>query len=134
MGAICRLLNARYLRLAVGCLEQAESIFHFEDRLHRSVDARDVDPALGARFREIFHEHRALQVHVDSRVDCLLARLLQVLRVAVRNHLVDRCVIGYDEALETPFIRSEEHTSELQSLMRISYAVSCMQKKKQTTT
>src|SRR3546814_10792265 len=30
--------------------------------------------------------------------------------------------------------RSEEHTSELQSLMRISYAVFCLQKKKQTTT
>src|SRR3546814_9914362 len=29
-----------------------------------------------------------------------------------------------------PF-RSEEHTSELQSLMRISYAVFCLQKKKQ---
>src|SRR3546814_2803484 len=27
--------------------------------------------------------------------------------------------------------RSEEHTSELQSLMRISYAVFCLQKKKQ---
>src|SRR3546814_4506718 len=27
-------------------------------------------------------------------------------------------------------IRSEEHTSELQSLMRISYAVSCLKKKK----
>src|SRR3546814_2252913 len=31
-------------------------------------------------------------------------------------------------------IRSEEHTSELQSLMRISYAVFCLKKKKQTTT
>src|SRR3546814_2186046 len=29
--------------------------------------------------------------------------------------------------------RSEEHTSELQSLMRISYAVFCLQKKKKTT-
>src|SRR3546814_8211870 len=28
------------------------------------------------------------------------------------------------------FIRSEEHTSELQSLMRISYAVLCLKKKK----
>src|SRR3546814_5388757 len=27
-----------------------------------------------------------------------------------------------------PALRSEEHTSELQSLMRISYAVSCLQK------
>src|SRR3546814_4769248 len=30
--------------------------------------------------------------------------------------------------------RSEEHTSELQSLMRISYAVFCLKKKKQITT
>src|SRR3546814_1236690 len=30
--------------------------------------------------------------------------------------------------------RSEEHTSELQSLMRISYAVFCLTKKTQTTT
>src|SRR3546814_5458896 len=29
--------------------------------------------------------------------------------------------------------RSEEHTSELQSLMRISYAVFCLKKKKQKT-
>src|SRR3546814_8519011 len=31
-----------------------------------------------------------------------------------------------------PEIRSEEHTSELQSLMRISYAVFCLKKKKKT--
>src|SRR3546814_7330753 len=30
--------------------------------------------------------------------------------------------------------RSEEHTSELQSLMRISYAVFCLKKKKKTMT
>src|SRR3546814_5046041 len=29
----------------------------------------------------------------------------------------------------TPLLRSEEHTSELQSLMRISYAVFCVKKK-----
>src|SRR3546814_7996944 len=32
-----------------------------------------------------------------------------------------------------PDLRSEEHTSELQSLMRISYAVFCLKKKKRTT-
>src|SRR3546814_5679240 len=32
-------------------------------------------------------------------------------------------------ALPTPSLRSEEHTSELQSLMRISYAVFCLKKK-----
>src|SRR3546814_5234668 len=31
-------------------------------------------------------------------------------------------------------VRSEEHTSELQSLMRISYAVFCLKKKKTATT
>src|SRR3546814_5246867 len=31
-------------------------------------------------------------------------------------------------------LRSEEHTSELQSLMRISYAVFCLKKKKTTLT
>src|SRR3546814_4689841 len=33
---------------------------------------------------------------------------------------------------ERPHSRSEEHTSELQSLMRISYAVFCLTKKKHT--
>src|SRR3546814_8364280 len=32
-----------------------------------------------------------------------------------------------------PAARSEEHTSELQSLMRISYAVFCLKKKKKKT-
>src|SRR3546814_9210210 len=33
-----------------------------------------------------------------------------------------------------PALRSEEHTSELQSLMRTSYAVFCLKKKNKTTT
>src|SRR3546814_2050124 len=36
----------------------------------------------------------------------------------------------YEQAVQTQAKRSEEHTSELQSLMRISYAVFCLQKKK----
>src|SRR3546814_10705726 len=41
-----------------------------------------------------------------------------------------------DERLRAAVIRtrSEEHTSELQSLMRISYAVFCLKKKKKTKT
>src|SRR3546814_5415280 len=35
-------------------------------------------------------------------------------------------------AFDTRMLRSEEHTSELQSLMRISYAVFCLKKKKIT--
>src|SRR3546814_5057247 len=40
-------------------------------------------------------------------------------------------VVGGD-AHDCPSARSEEHTSELQSLMRISYAVFCLKKKKLT--
>src|SRR3546814_2803490 len=40
---------------------------------------------------------------------------------------------AYPSALtRSPRVRSEEHTSELQSLMRISYAVFCLKKKKST--
>src|SRR3546814_5553819 len=35
-----------------------------------------------------------------------------------------------DHLVHAPAARSEEHTSELQSLMRISYAVFCLKKKK----
>src|SRR3546814_8095096 len=37
------------------------------------------------------------------------------------------------EALRIKIGRSEEHTSEIQSLMRISYAVFCLKKKKNAT-
>src|SRR3546814_2275473 len=40
---------------------------------------------------------------------------------------------GHIEADECGAMRSEEHTSELQSLMRISYAVFCLKKKKDTS-
>src|SRR3546814_3624398 len=39
----------------------------------------------------------------------------------------------YGWAEKTSYTRSEEHTSELQSLMRISYAVFCLKKKKHRT-
>src|SRR3546814_9380472 len=37
------------------------------------------------------------------------------------------------EVAQAEGLRSEEHTSELQSLMRISYAVFCLKKKTKTT-
>src|SRR3546814_4558623 len=39
---------------------------------------------------------------------------------------------GPNQRWSLDFVRSEEHTSELQSLMRISYAVFCLKKKKKT--
>src|SRR3546814_7676413 len=62
-----------------------------------------------------------------------LPQALQHVEYVLCRDLVDRlspdwfCVFG-----EGHFPRSEEHTSELQSLMRISYAVFCLKKKKKT--
>src|SRR3546814_9216551 len=49
----------------------------------------------------------------------------QLVESIVGNPMLNGEVIRLDGA------RSEEHTSELQSLMRISYAVFCLKKKKQ---
>src|SRR3546814_2010319 len=52
--------------------------------------------------------------------------------LARRPHALGQSGVGLqlDEGLaELLMVRSEEHTSELQSLMRISYAVFCFKKK-----
>src|SRR3546814_8372893 len=51
--------------------------------------------------------------------------------VELFEHLVAGAPLS-QEALADLTERSEEHTSELQSLMRISYAVFCLKKKKNT--
>src|SRR3546814_3545151 len=51
------------------------------------------------------------------------------LAVEPLDGLILRGSVAYTDAKYT---RSEEHTSELQSLMRISYAVFCLKKKKNT--
>src|SRR3546814_1797248 len=57
-------------------------------------------------------------------------RLRGLLRQAFQSSFDLRCKLGH---LGIFGRRSEEHTSELQSLMRISYAVFCLKKKKHTT-
>src|SRR3546814_4904866 len=70
----------------------------------------------------------------DDRVRALLPRLCERLGEPRR---ADRAgLIGQFPIRPCPLWggeRSEEHTSELQSLMRISYAVFCLKKKKQRT-
>src|SRR3546814_3296726 len=55
-------------------------------------------------------------------VEVEAARLIAARIARIDHQVVDR-LVRQD--------RSEEHTSELQSLMRISYAVFCLKKKKQ---
>src|SRR3546814_1596695 len=78
-----------------------------------SVGARSADPAQPVRAAR-FH---AAAFHRDRR-DPDPARHLDVFPVQAQPG-ADGC-------------RSEEHTSELQSLMRISYAVFCLKKKNKT--
>src|SRR3546814_1349236 len=51
--------------------------------------------------------------------------LSALIRLHRKGGVIDRIVSGPDWR-----VRSEEHTSELQSLMRISYAVFCLKKNK----
>src|SRR3546814_2720828 len=51
-----------------------------------------------------------------------------VVGAAVADRLVEDRRIGCQPG-DAVLVRSEEHTSELQSLMRISYAVFCLKKK-----
>src|SRR3546814_10508773 len=53
-----------------------------------------------------------------------------VLRARLYNDVNSLDPAIYQNAYNVDVMRSEEHTSELQSLMRISYAVFCLKKKK----
>src|SRR3546814_7435465 len=68
--------------------------------------------------------HEAAIAHGRAFDDRLFKFVQNLLRL---RHQFDRDMD--DDAISQP--RSEEHTSELQSLMRISYAVFCLKKKKQ---
>src|SRR3546814_6640092 len=67
------------------------------------------------RYRRFDERHVAVE---GTPTDCVLLALQKF----VQGRPVDLVLSGIN--------RSEEHTSELQSLMRISYAVFCLKKKK----
>src|SRR3546814_5275979 len=75
-------------------------------------------------------EQREDIARIHSLLDLIFAGLDRLVR-AEEARVIAKAG-GRDDAGR--FERSEEHTSELQSLMRISYAVFCLKKKKKTTT
>src|SRR3546814_6572161 len=88
--------------------------------------AADRTPAFGEHFvADFVGRDQAKRVRVHRRP-----------ALAVENDVYGRveCDVaaGDMQAPGRARLRSEEHTSELQSLMRISYAVFCLKKKKQT--
>src|SRR3546814_6558365 len=72
-----------------------------------------------------FPTRRSSDLPVQHRRDAGRAQVGMEERVAVGDRL-GRIVLGVGGQRDH---RSEEHTSELQSLMRISYAVFCLKKK-----
>src|SRR3546814_7927694 len=93
------------------------------DRRHRRAARRNRDRIDVERDGDIGQRHH--------RMIGEIARTEQALFLGRRREEID-VAVG-PRALAQPLCdldRSEEHTSELQSLMRISYAVFCLKKKK----
>src|SRR3546814_3572897 len=87
----------------------------------------------------IVASHSGRVTHIDNRRIARLAKLAgapDVPAAGMRLHvsLGDDIIAGQPLLTLHAQSRSEEHTSELQSLMRISYAVFCLKKKKYTDT
>src|SRR3546814_8268522 len=82
---------------------------------------------LAARLAERGDAQRLDRIGIDRRFDLAQDLGLDGFDIA---HSHSSCSGGAAAAgIMFPQIRSEEHTSELQSLMRISYAVFCLKKK-----
>src|SRR3546814_6786780 len=96
-----------------------------------------VDDEFGALFERLLPQ-RAEESVVDRDRRLLLAGEGGIARAAHRLDIDERVgrirrAFEIDERDLAALFRSEEHTSELQSLMRISYAVFCLKKKIQKT-
>src|SRR3546814_8230406 len=70
------------------------------------------------------------QLHLGQLADALLLRIRYAVLCGVVPVDTEQREAQACSAWSTSACRSEEHTSELQSLMRISYAVFCLKKKK----
>src|SRR3546814_9846485 len=91
------------------------------------------DTLTPAQRHEIEGDLAAARAEAAERVRnqmTLAEKSLSALMVANGGALIGMFTFIGNIAVKSPN-RSEEHTSELQSLMRISYAVFCLKKKKQ---
>src|SRR3546814_6805322 len=82
------------------------------------------------RLRGVQPERATLAGHCVVESQAELHQPASRFAIAMNRHQKRQ---GLDQARRVAQQRSEEHTSELQSLMRISYAVFCLKKKKAKT-
>src|SRR3546814_2885363 len=92
----------------------AKSVLEAISRFHGELTA----------FRQDMHAHPELGFQ-EIRASDRVAKALTALGYQVHRNVGKTGVVGVLDGKS----RSEEHTSELQSLMRISYAVFCLKKK-----
>src|SRR3546814_3723891 len=75
--------------------------------------------------------HRQVLAHQAHQVALAVDDVHRDLRLGEADIVLRIAEVQLADGIDAPGgIRSEEHTSELQSLMRISYAVFCLKKKK----
>src|SRR3546814_7363298 len=98
---------------------------------HRVFDRRDRFHAVFVEIAENAHETGAQLAAGLLKGRPVDQRILFVHRIIIPR-AAPRSPSGADLPALTEVGRSEEHTSELQSLMRISYAVFCLKKKNNT--
>src|SRR3546814_4156604 len=82
---------------------------------------------------QTFERRLGKRVHGELRIEKARIEFDAAPGVVAQQGVGDQCRRFHDEAeivRHLRGVRSEEHTSELQSLMRISYAVFCLKKKK----
>src|SRR3546814_6834149 len=89
-----------------------------------ALKQRCLAPAFGCDARRALRRVVALGPHIP-----VLRACISVSSHCTAETTVAHRVSSYRRALRLVCRRSEEHTSELQSLMRISYAVFCLKKK-----
>src|SRR3546814_5503241 len=96
----------------------------------RGTDSDDVIAGRMARAEaEISHWAEYDYVLINRDVDACLAHIRTILAAERLKRVRQPGLVDFVRGLDTKTGRSEEHTSELQSLMRISYAVFCFKKK-----
>src|SRR3546814_6217175 len=88
-------------------------------------------------YTTLFRSARRPSIRIRAASSSLGERLRAILpwpAASTARHRRSSSPADIAPAWDWRFGRSEEHTSELQSLMRISYAVFCLKKKTKTTT
>src|SRR3546814_9187976 len=117
-----RSLRETIQRLFVGHRSDAHGDGAFDHRIQDSTEQTGITTEhIGRLYRVLVTGQ-----HLVHRTEDTLGQQ----RLALGNRNLSCWRTTFQQDVDDLLVRSEEHTSELQSLMRISYAVFCLKKKK----